>query len=134
MTSKKPKQVAEHRWYFYCETANDMIELWSYLTKFINNYDSNKVNSLKKFIGNVNDKIATFVILNAIVNLLEPIHKTQSSLETDQCISHKIYKVLYDINNRFENIELSPNANNLMQSLSLSNKIKVKSVIKEFCD
>ncbi len=79
--------MAEHRWYCYYETANYIIELWSYLTEFINNYDSNKVNSLKKFIGNENDKMAIFVILNVIVNLLEPIHKMQSSLETGQCMS-----------------------------------------------
>ncbi len=126
--------MIEHRWFSYFHTAQDIVELWSYLSEFLTRYNSKKVNLLKKMIGNADERMVKYVILKAIIELLKPIYEIQTELESGQCISHKVVLVINELNQRLANLELSHNIDSFLQSLPLSGQLEVTSIVKEFCD
>jgi hypothetical protein len=107
--TKKPQQVVDLRLFSCYRTSLDIIELWSYLCDFINTckFSSRKFESIKALLGNDMDKMLVFVTLNGIVDFLSPIEKLQKSLQTGASNSHKVYKIMQNLSNRFKKFQIS---------------------------
>jgi hypothetical protein len=59
--------------------------------------------------GNADERMIKYVILKAIIELLKPIYEIQTEPESGQCISHKVFLVINELNQCLANLELSHN-------------------------
>jgi hypothetical protein len=78
------------------------------------------------------DKMLIFVSLNGIVDFLSTIESLQKSIQSGSPIAHKVYKIMQNLSNRFENFQISNEVVNLLRGLSISNRNKVEEVLHDF--